>query len=84
MAWHVTLEDQDPEGLMPTHWWLVRLEYDVRPQVMDDQTQEVIEPERPGGSWTMTAPGTTWAKILEAGLNSLTEEQVYELVDQNS
>lgn len=71
--WTVTLEDQDPEGLMPTHWWTVRLEYAPR-----------TDPERPGGSWTMVTPGTHWARILETAMTNLTEEQIYALVDANS
>jgi hypothetical protein len=80
--WTVTLTDQDPEGQSYTHWWGVRLEYQTRPAVIDEQTQEVISPELPGGSWSMSAPGEHWARILEAGLAGMNQEQIYALVDQ--
>lgn len=71
MSFTVTLDDQDPEGFMPVHWWGVRLEYDPRPG----------SPELPGGSWSMSAPGEHWARIMEAAFQDMSAEDVYAIVD---
>lgn len=80
--WSVTLVDLDPERVNVMDYWQVHLEYQPRPAVLDDQTQEVITPELSGGSMYLEVPGEHWARILEAGLASMNQDQIYALVDQ--
>lgn len=65
----VTLDDQDPEGVMPVHWWGLRMEF----QPFAD---------KPGGSWTLSCPGEFWARLLEEALGQMTNQEVQDLMDQ--
>jgi hypothetical protein len=71
---NVTLDDQDPEGLMPTHWWGFRMEF----APFERNGQQIS-----GGSWSMSSPGEFWARLLEQALSKMSDPEIQSILDQH-
>lgn len=66
------LTDLDPEGQLATHWWRLGLEFSA----FQRGEEEIY-----GGTYTLDIE-EFWARLLQAGLNKLTDQEVQSLLDQ--
>lgn len=66
----VSLTDYDPNNELPIqpHQWGVHLEFPPNGNL-------------PGGSWGFDAPNELWAKVIQTGVNALTNGEFQDLLD---
>lgn len=65
----VNVTDYDPQNELPIqpHQWGVHIEFPP-------------DGETPGGSWSFDAPNELWAKIIQAGVEGLTNQEFQDLL----